>query len=357
MQDKDGKTEKPTPKRLRDARKEGQIPKSQDLSSAISFTIFAFLLTYIFTYALQYGLVVFKNLLSFNVQSLQLENNISQLGIHALLYFLILVGPALLLAFLTGVIGNLIQVGFLFVTESLKPSFDRLNPVSNLKNMFGKRALFELVKNILKLGIVIYIAYTSVSAVIYSLLNLSSFGTQKIFFVLIELMREVGLKISIFLVVVGIADYVYQRYEHHQNLKMSQQELKDEFKEMEGDPKLKQERKQRHRDMISGNMQDVPDATVVITNPTHYAIAIRYDQEKEDVVPMVLVKGADHMAQKIKELAKEHDVPMVENRELAQSLYKHAEVGDPIPMDLYQAIAEILAIVLQMDERKKIKSN
>lgn len=355
MQDKDGKTEKPTPKRLRDARKEGQIPKSQDLSSAISFTIFAFLLTYIFTYALQYGLVVFKNLLSFNVQSLQLENNISQLGIHALLYFLILVGPALLLAFLTGVIGNLIQVGFLFVTESLKPSFDRLNPVSNLKNMFGKRALFELVKNILKLGIVIYIAYTSVSAVIYSLLNLSSFGTQKIFFVLIELMREVGLKISIFLVVVGIADYVYQRYEHHQNLKMSQQELKDEFKEMEGDPKLKQERKQRHRDMISGNMQDVPDATVVITNPTHYAIAIRYDQEKEDVVPMVLVKGADHMAQKIKELAKEHDVPMVENRELAQSLYKHAEVGDPIPMDLYQAIAEILAIVLQMDERKKNK--
>lgn len=355
MGEQDGKTEKPTPKRLSDAKKKGQIPKSQDLSSAISFAIFAFLLTQILTYTLEYSYVFFRNYFAAGFSVSNLENDLSALGINVILFFLILVGPALLLAFVSGYIGNLIQVGFVFISESLKPSFDKMNPVSNLKNIFGKQALFGLLKNIVKMGAVIYIVYASVEEMIFPILNLSNVGTERIFYIVIELAREVGLNISIFLVAVGIADYAFQRYQHNNQLKMSKQEIIDEYKEMEGDPQIKQQRKQRHQEMISGNIRDVADATVVITNPTHLAIAVRYNREEADEVPIILVKGADLMAEKIKELAKEADVPMVENVPVARHLYKHADAGDPIPVDMYQAVAEILALIFQLEESKKHK--
>lgn len=355
MGEQDGKTEKPTPKRLSDAKKKGQIPKSQDLSSAISFAIFAFLLTQILTYTLEYSYVFFRNYFAAGFSVSNLENDLSALGINVILFFLILVGPALLLAFASGYIGNLIQVGFVFISESLKPSFDKMNPVSNLKNIFGKQALFGLLKNIVKMGAVIYIVYASVEEMIFPILNLSNVGTERIFYIVIELAREVGLNISIFLVAVGIADYAFQRYQHNNQLKMSKQEIIDEYKEMEGDPQIKQQRKQRHQEMISGNIRDVAEATVVITNPTHLAIAVRYNRDEADEVPIILVKGADLMAEKIKELAKEADVPMVENVPVARHLYKHADAGDPIPVDMYQAVAEILALIFQLEESKKHK--
>ena len=356
MSDKDGKTEKATPKRLSDAKKKGQIPKSQDLSSAISFAVFAFLLTQILTYTLEFSYVFFRNYFSNGFNLTNIQNDISSLGLNVIFFFLLLVGPALILAFASAYIGNLVQVGFVFVSESLKPSFDKLNPVSNLKNIFGKQALFGLLKNIAKMTVVIYIVYSSADTLIGPVLHLSNVGTEKIFYIIIELARSVGLKISLFLVVIGVADYAFQRYQHTSQLKMTKQEVKDEYKEMEGDPQIKQQRKQRHHDMINGNINDVTDATVVITNPTHLAIAIRYARDGEgDEVPTVLVKGADIMAEKMKELAKEANIPMVENVPVARHLYKHVEAGQPIPMEMYQAVAEILALIFQLEESKKYK--
>lgn len=357
LSEKDGKTEKPTPKRLSDARKKGQIPKSQDLSSALSFAIFAFLLTVILTYTLEYSFVFLKNFFTIRLVNLgNIENNLNAIGMQAVVWFFVLVSPALVIAFISGLLGNLVQVGFIFVSDSLKPSFDKMNPVSNIKNIFGKQALFGLLKNILKMSIVLYITYSSAKDAIFSIMSLSNVGTERLFFIVVELAREIGIKISIFLIVVGIADYMYQRYQHIDNLKMTKQEIKDEYKDMEGDPQVKADRKQRYHEMLSGSIQDVEDATVIITNPTHLAVAVRYNRgEQQDEVPMVLVKGADHMAQKIKERAKEMDVPIIENKPVARALYKTAEVGDPIPMDMYQAVAEILALIFQLEENKKNK--
>lgn len=356
MSDKDGKTEKPTPKKLSDAKKKGQIPKSQDLSSALSFTIFAFFLTAILTFTMQYAYVFLKNFFSMGLNINNIENELAALGTNSIIYFLFLAGPALIIAFATGILGNLIQVGFVFVGEGLKPSFDKMNPISNLKNIFGKQAVFGLLKNIVKMGAILYIAYSAIEEMIFPIMNLSRVGTENLFFVVIEMARDVGIRISLFLIVLGIADYAYQRYEHTNKLKMTKQEIKDEYKEMEGDPQVKSERKQRYQSMLSGSLQDVQEATVIITNPTHLAIGIRYNRgENQDEVPMVLVKGADYMAQRIKEEAKTADIPIIENVPVARALYKQAEAGQPIPMDMYQAVAEILALIFQLEESKKHK--
>lgn len=354
MSEKDGKTEEPTGKKISDAKKEGQIPKSQDLSSAISFTIFAFLLVFLLSYTFEYAFIFFKNYFSANLTLVNIENELDALGLNVILFFFILSGPALAIAFLSAYIGNLIQVGFMFVAEPLKPSADRLNPVSNLKNIFGKQALFGLVKNIMKLGAIIYIIYSSLGETIPPIFNLSNIGTSKIFYAVVELLRTIVIKISLFLVVLGVADYFYQRYEHNNQLKMTKQEIIDEHKEMEGDPQIKAQRKQFHRDLLSGNVGDVPDADVIITNPEHIAIAIRYDTE-EDEVPIVLVKGADHMAKLIRDKAEEADIPMIQNIPVARSLYKTTNAGEPIPADMYQAVAEILALIYQLEENKKGK--
>lgn len=357
MSEKDGKTEKASPKKIRDARKKGQVPKSQDLSSSISFALFGLIITWLMTYVFQNAFVLMKNTLAIDLTQLSqngFENNLNLIGLRALLYFIVLAGPALLLAFLSGVIGNLVQVGFMFSGESIKPTFSKMNPISNIKNMFGKQAAFNLLKNLAKLGLVIYIMYSTIVAYIFPIMNLAHVGTANIILIVFEIIREVAMKLSIFLVVLGIADFAYQFYDHRKNLRMSKQEIKDEYKESEGDPQMKSERKHRHQEMLSGNIQDVQDATVVITNPTHLAVAIRYKQD-EDEVPMVVVKGAELMAQQIRELAKEHDVPIIENKPVARSLYKSVEAGQPVPADMYQAIAEILALIYQLEANKKHK--
>lgn len=354
MSEKDGKTEDPTAKKISDAKKEGQIPKSQDLSSAISFTIFAFLLVFLLSYTFEYAFVFFKNYFSSNLTLINIENELDALGLNGILFFFILAGPALAIAFLSAYIGNLIQVGFMFIAKPLKPSADRLNPISNLKNIFGKQALFGLAKNIMKLGAIIYIIYSSLGETIPPIFSLSNIGTEKIFYAVVELLRIIVIKISLFLVVLGVGDYAYQRYEHNNQLKMTKQEIIDEHKEMEGDPQVKAQRKQFHRDLINGNIGDVQDADVVITNPEHIAIAIRYNVE-EDEVPIVLVKGADHMAKLIRDEADKTDIPMIQNIPIARSLYKTTNAGDPIPADMYQAVAEILALIYQLEENKKDK--
>lgn len=352
--DKDGKTEKPTPKRLQDARKKGQVAKSQDLSSALSFGTFALALTALSMYVFQRAYVLMRNMLGGGFDVEGIENNLSALGSEAVLWFLILAAPFLVIAFFTGLIGNMVQVGFLFTSEPLKPSLNKINPINGFKNIFGKKAVFGLGKNLAKLMIVVgFTLYTIIQSVTM-IMNAGRVGTENLFPLMMELVTSLAFRLSLFMAVLGIGDYVYQRYTHKKELMMSMQEIKDEHKTMEGDPQIKSQRKARYRELMSGRISDVDEATVVVTNPTHIAIAIRFERGSDDV-PIVVAKGADLMAQRMKERAKENDVPLFENKPVARALYKEAEVGDVIPNEMYQAIAEILALVFQMEERKKQK--
>lgn len=354
MAEKDGKTEKPTPKKLRDARKKGEIAKSQELSSSLTFAVFALTGISLVTDALQKSYPLLKNMLRLPFLDGDLANDLNQLGMKAVAYFFLLAGPFLGIAFLAGLLASIVQTGLFFSKEPLKFKFNRLNPLSGLKNMFSKKALFNLAKNLIKLGLIIWTAASSLEQAGYYVINAGRVGTEKLFFLTLEVVKGISIKLAVLLFVLGFADFVYQKYDHQKQLRMTKQEIKDEYKEMEGDPQIKSLRKQRYRQMTQMMLKDVETASMVITNPTHLAIAVRYDK-KQDAVPVIVAKGADHMAAKIRERASEHDVPLMENRPLARAMYREVEVGSFIPQDFYQVIAEMLAVVYQMEEMKKKK--
>ncbi|WP_414838995.1 flagellar biosynthesis protein FlhB [Carnobacterium sp. TMP28] len=354
MAEKDGKTEKPSPKKIRDSRKKGQIAKSQDLTSAVTFIVFVGASASLGPYILKQGFLYLRFYLSEGLLVDGLENNLGSIGINAILFTLVLAGPFLVIGFFASLVASMLQTGFLFSAEAIKFDIKKINPVSGFKNMFSKKTMFALLKNIMKLGLIFWIAYLMISSSINPIINSSNVRTEKLFFLVMELIKKLGVQLGIILLVLGIADYIYQVYDYRNGLKMSKQELKDEYKESEGDPQIKGKRKQFHRQLTSGMLADVETATVVITNPTHLAIAIRYDKSKDEV-PVIVAKGADHQAVKIKERAKESNVPIIENKPVARAMYQSIEVGQPVPIDLYQAIAEILALVYQMEEMTKHK--
>lgn len=355
MEDKENKTEEATPKRLRDAKKRGQIAKSADLNAAVSFFAFTLLISTLGTYVLNNSLKLMRSSLS---RSFNLEMAVSTLRViffkNIVQYFLLFL-PFALVAMVVGVVINLVQVGFLFTTDPLKPDIKKLNPIEGFKNIFSKKSLFTLVKNMLKLGLVLYMTYKNLIGSMDQLLSSGNIGTEKLFYFLLDFVKTLSFNIAIVMLALAIVDYVFQRRDHKKNLRMSKQEIKDEYKEMEGNPELKSARRQRQRELAMGRMMEsVGEATVVITNPTHIAVVIRYDGER-DQAPLVTAKGAGHIAEKIKEKAKENKIPIIENKPLARTMYKKVEIGDYVPMDLYKAIAEILAIVYQMRERNKGK--
>lgn len=354
MGDKDGKTEKATPKKIQDARKKGQIAKSADLTSAVSFIVFALLGTFFGTYFFQKSFLFLRKVFSDGLTTTGLEENLSNLGMRMLVYFFILAGPFLAIGFLASLIGAGAQTKFLFSSEALKPDIKKMNPIEGFKNLFSKKALVSLVKNVAKLTLVFFLAFGTVQDSIELILSAGHIGSEKLYFLLMEIVKKLSVKLAIVLFVLAVADYVYEVYEHRKKLRMSKQEIKDEYKQNEGDPQMKGQRKQQHQAMLSGMLKQVETATVIVTNPTHLAIAIRYEQEQDDV-PIVVAKGADYIAEKIREKAREYDVPIIENKPVARAMYPSIEVGKPIPYDMYEAIAEIVALVYQMDELNKDK--
>ncbi|WP_034552264.1 flagellar biosynthesis protein FlhB [Carnobacterium funditum] len=354
MAEKDGKTEKPSPKKIKDSRKKGQIAKSQDLTSAVTFIVFVGSSAFLGPYILKQGFLYLRAYFSEGLIVGGLENDLGNIGMKAIVFILVLAGPFLAIGFVASLIASMLQTGFLFSAEAIKFDIKKINPVSGFKNMFSKKTMFTLLKNIMKLGLVFFMAYLMISSSINHLVNAGNIGTRKLFFLVMELVKSLGVQLGIVLLVLGIADYIYQVYDYRNGLKMSKQDLKDEYKQSEGDPQIKGKRKQFHRQMTSGMLADVETATAVITNPTHLAIAIRYDKS-QDEVPIIVAKGADYQAAKIRERAKESQVPIIENKPVARAMYQSIEVGQPVPVDMYQAIAEILALVYQMEEINKHK--
>ena len=264
---------------------------------------------------------------------------------------LIIMLPFMAFGFVVTLLVSIVQVGWKVSTKPMKPELSKLNPLNGFKRIFSKDSLFELVKSILKIVIIIYIAYTSIKDNANDLFALYDLGLNQAVALVGTLIINTGIKISIVYLVIGLADFIYQKHKFNEDMKMTKQEIKDEFKNTEGNPEIKGRQRQRMREASRRRMmQDVPKADVVITNPTHFAVAIKYDAETSKA-PVVLAKGEDYLAQKIKEAAREHHIEIVENKPLARMLYANVDIGQEIPPELYQAVAEILAMVYNMREK------
>ncbi|MBN2259002.1 MAG: flagellar biosynthesis protein FlhB [Clostridiales bacterium] len=347
----DEKTEDPTPKKIKDARKKGQVAKSSDLNSAIILVIMALL-------TLVSGDTAFKNLYLFLYRSLSNINidvantDVRALGMYYGYYFFSITAIVFVTVMIGGIIANVTQSGFLFTLDPLKPNFKKLNPIEGFKNQFSKKSAFNMFKTLMKLVLVGYVAYGFIKANIFNIFRLTDVSVSQIYPYMKDLLVNLILRIAIFLMILGIVDLVFQKYDHKKNLRMTKHEIKEEMKQMEGDPQVKSFRRQKQRQLAMARMmEDVPKASVVITNPTHIAVAIKYEDGKDEA-PKVMAMGADHVAFKIREIAKEHDIPIMENKPLARLLFKQAKVGKDIPVELYKSVAEILAAIYRMKQKK-----
>lgn len=342
------KTEPATPKKKQDARKKGQVARSAELPGALIlfFTFLSFLLFggwfkerffAIFTAAFQ----------DYMLKDLTMEN-LRAIFLQMLSQGLLLLAPVLLIAVVFAVAGNYLQIGFLFTGEPLLMKFSRLNPLEGAKRIFSMRSAVELLKTLLKMGIVGSAVYSSLQAEKAQLLRLARLPLQDDLGYITSATLRLGLKIGLILVMLALFDYLYQKYDYNKNLRMSKQEIKEEYKKTEGDPLIKGKIRERQRRMaLQRMMQEIPKADVVITNPTHYAVALKYDAKRMDA-PQVVAKGADLVALRIRELAREHGVATMENKPLARALFARVEIGETIPAELFQAVAEVLAYVYKL---------
>ncbi|HHX95891.1 MAG TPA: flagellar biosynthesis protein FlhB [Clostridia bacterium] len=340
------KTEKATPRRKREARRKGQVIRSNEIVTVLLLTFILLVLKFWLPYLLQEFRNLFVYVLTYAGRELTLID-VVMLLIESLLILVKMLAPILLIALVMGYTANVVQIGFLVTAEPLKMDFTRLNPVKGLQRIFSKRALAELVKTVFKTCLVGFIAFYFLFQQLPRLSTLMYFPVEFSLQTIGEITFTAGWRILIVLAFIAAADYGYQVYEYEKSLKMSKEEIKEELKTEEGDPHLRAERKARQRQMASQRMlQEVPTATVVITNPTHLAIALKYSEKME--VPVVVAKGRDFLAEKIKEVAREHDLVIVEDRNLARLLFYQAEIGMPIPVELYKAVAEVLAYVYRL---------
>lgn len=345
------KTEPATAKKLREAREGGKVAKSKELTAALDLIVlFLVLKIFIsnvgggFLGVFQYVYNLMPDFVSINAMEFS-PHAVTSFFLPVILRMLVIVAPFFLFGFVVTVAVNILQVGWKVSTKPMQPKLDRFNPVNGFQRMFSKDSLFELFKSILKIGVIIYIAYTSIKDHVNDIFILYDIPLNQALALCGDVIINTGLKISLVYLVVGIVDFIYQKHRFNEEMKMTKQEVKDEFKNTEGNPEIKG--KQRHRMREASRrrmMQDVPKADVVITNPTHLAVAIKYEPEVHRA-PVVLAKGEDYLAQKIREAARENHIEIVENKPLARMLYANVDIGGEIPPELYQAVAEILAMV------------
>lgn len=349
------KTEKATPKKLEDARKEGRVARSSDLINGLMLLLMFFVLRI-------FGNFMAKGFLESFVKYYNKTADISMeifdvkqavnLGNEIVFDIVIACLPILIGSFLVAFAGNVVQIGWKVTTKPLKPKLDRLNPIGGLKRMFSQEKVVELIKSILKVLAIAIVAYNEVKDRWLFILNLYDFEFMQAIVNIFDIVLDVGVKISVLFVIIGIADFGYQKWKHLHDLRMSKQEVKDEMKQSEGDPQVKGRIRQKMREGARRRMmQELPKADVVITNPTHFAVAIKYDKEKAEA-PYVLAKGADFVASTIKEAAKVHKIEIVENKPLARMLYYNVEIGEQIPPELYQMVAEVLAYVYSVKNKE-----
>lgn len=347
------KTEKATPKRKRDERKKGNVFSSNDFTAAL-FILIMFLTLRIFSTSM------YKNLAEGMMSFIDMSGKYAELSQETLNYVFrnaakivfTVAGPAFIVGVLAPVIFTGIQTRFIFSMEAVKPKFSRLNPLTGIKRLFSLRSTIELIKNLIKLAIISSIIYSQVKDRLTEIISFFDIDPRVAIVYLCSSIFSAVMTIAIIFMFLGILDFGYQWWEYEKNLRMTKQEIKEEYKQMEGDPEIKGKIKQKQREMSRARMmQEVPTADVVIRNPTHFAVAIKYDPEKNHA-PAVVAKGMDLVALKIIEIAQENDVTLTENRPLARALYDSVEIGQEIPEEFYHEVAEILAFVYDLKQKK-----
>lgn len=348
------KTEQATPRKLRDARKKGQVAKSRDLTSAL-ILVAMIILAYAWLNSSaaifqEYLTKYLRTAVNYQFSSEHLVQPLFDFALHTAA----LVVPVFIVAMLVAVLANIIQVGFLFSPEIIKPKLDRLNPAQGLKRIFSLKSLVELLKSILKVVVVAGVVYLVIRARIPELLLVFFKYPQEIFNTITSTLLAAATAAAIAFFVLSVLDFMFQRHDHFKNLRMTKQEVKEEMKHTEGDPHLKSWLRRRQREIAMNQIrQEVPEATVVVTNPQHFAVALRYDDEQMQA-PVVTAKGAGYLALKIRELAAEHDIPVFQRPEIARALYHQTQPGQEIPLELYQAVAEIIAEVYRLERKKAL---
>lgn len=342
------KTEKATPRRKQEARKKGNVAKSPEVNTAITLLVAILILKIGGAPLYRYFSHITKNYFAhLNEMQISMEN-MGAVFLEILFHILLVTTPFLLIFTVSAIISSLIQIGFLITLEPIKPTLNKLNVIKGFKNLFSKNAIATLFKSIAKVTFVGYLAY---STIIESLPMITSFFFQDVelsLFDVSNIAMKILIKITVAFVVIAIIDYTFQRYNREQQLKMSKQEIKDEYKRTEGDPLIKSAIRRKQAEMARRRMMsEVPKSDVVVTNPIHLAIAIRYNA-KDMKAPKVVAKGMNKIAERIKEIAKENNVPIVENPPVARALFKACEVDKEIPSDLYSTVAEILTYVYKL---------
>ncbi len=345
------KTEPATAKKLREAREEGKVSKSKELTSAFDLLVL-FLVLKIFVGMVGNGFLevfysVYRAMPDFVVENAVEFSaaGVSSFFVSVIEQMAIIVLPFFLFGFVVTLLVSILQVGWKVTLKPLAPKLNRFSPISGFKRIFSKDSVFELVKSILKIALIFYVAYTSVKDEVDDIFLLYDIPLNQAIALCGDVIINTGIRISLVYMVVGVADFIYQKYRFNEEMKMTKQEVKDEYKNTEGNPEIKGRQRQRMREASRRRMmQDVPNADVVITNPTHIAVAIKYDADVNRA-PVVLAKGEDFLAEKIREAARENGIEIVENKPLARMLYANVDIGSEIPPELYQAVAEILAMV------------
>lgn len=342
------KTEEPTAKKLEDARKEGQTARSQDLTSAVSLLAFFVILKIYIGFL---GSNLLENFVDFYRHISDYANDEFTLGLacavlgEVIKNIFILIWPMLLISFVVTIITTLFQVKWKVSAKPMQPKPNKISPISGFKRLFSKDNIVKLLTSTAKIIAMGVIVYDYLQDKWSYIMDMYHFTLNQAIALTGDIIINVGLRISLVFFIIGLVDYLYQKWKFHKDMMMTKQEVKDEYKNAEGDPKVKSQQRSRMQQASQRRMmQELPQADVVITNPTHLAVAIKYDKEKYDA-PIVVAKGADYLAERIKDVARANKIEIVENKPLARMLYHNVDLGEQIPPELYQMVAEVLAYV------------
>lgn len=344
------KTEKATPKKREDERKKGKVAKSQDINTAL-ILFFGFILLFVLgTYMKEQMMQLYVESFTVHIHESIDYESVMKLVKQKLVQFGMIVLPMMVVVGIISIASNLLQVGFLFTSEPLKLDLKKINPISGAKRIFSVRAIVELAKSMFKIALIGTITFSVIWINKDEMMMLALKDAENAVAFFGQTTIIMGVSAAIALLFLAVLDYLYQKYDFEKNIRMSKQDIKDEHKNVEGDPLIKSRMREKQRQIATSRMMaEVPKADVVITNPTHYAIAIKYDEDQASA-PYVLAKGTDYIALKIKDIAKEQQIMTVEDKPLARAMYDVVNLNEVIPEDFYQAVAEILAYVYQAEK-------
>ena len=347
------KSEEPTPHRLREAREKGQVAKSREITVAIVLLLtywgFRYLGEFMWGNLTQMASTIFQMVPEAKNFNLQFAGALLFIGLRSMALVLM---PIFAIAFISTFIAEAMQTGFVFAMDPLSPKLERVNPLEGFKKMFSLQGLVELVKSLLKIIIVFYIAWYAAKDDLPFIVVLIEAQPWQAVVIGGGIAYKIAMRVGIFYVMIAILDYFYRRWEYMRNLKMTKQEIKEEYKRLEGDPLIKQRMRDMQRQVsYQRMMSSVPQADVVVTNPTHIAVALKYSPKKMKA-PLLLAKGERKIAAEIRRIAEAHEITIVQNEPLARSIYRTTKINQEVPSELYQAVAEILAYVYKIKRER-----